>query len=477
MKNSKFISRQLKLLGIGIVVVAATLSMTLQAVDTTTIDSNATEDNTTVVAVEQIDTLSVLYFAMFNRMPDSIGLEYWRNKINSEGWSIESVAQSFFDQNETKALYPDLYINNPDRVNLITSVYQNLFNRYPDGEGLEYWDREMLLGAITPSLFILAIINGAGDSDKKFIISMLKVTEEFTKNSIVDQEKFRDILSILFEDGESTAMDYIIYLSHESDISYLKPTISFKEIPTIPSGATVNISTLGGSSTGLDIAMYDESIKRWKTIGQKVPAVGEVIELFLSDIRDGMEIKIRFQNTQESIVSGESVLKIVIKKAVANLADSDGDGVLDRGDLYPNDPKESRDSDGDGIGDNADKCDNTPKGAEIAEDGCSPNTPAVLSGELSGVITEGEPPLSRSITVTDPDEGEAVMIADNISGSYGEFSISTDGGWTYIMTADLAKSVSQNDNFIVSSKDGVAGNIRVTVIGADVNETNTNTTN
>ncbi len=477
MKNGKFISRQLKLLGIGIVVVVATLSMTLQAVDTTVIDSNTTEDNTTVVAVEEIDTLSVLYFAMFNRMPDSTGLEYWRNKIDSEGWSIEMIAQSFFDQNETKALYPDLYSDNPDRVNLITTVYQNLFNRYPDGEGLEYWDREMLLGTITPSLFILAIINGVGDDDRKFILSMEKITEEFSKNGIVDQEKFRDVLSILFDDGEATAMDYITYLSHELDISYLKPTISFKETPTIASGATINISTLGASSTGLDIAMYNESIKRWRAIGEKVKAIGEIVELSLSDISDGQEIKIRFQNAQESIVSGESSLKIVINKAVANLADSDGDGILDRGDLYPHNAKESRDSDGDGIGDNADKCDDTPKGAEIGEDGCSPNTPAVLSGELSGVITEGEPPLTRTITVTDPDEGEAVMVSDNISGTYGEFSISSDGSWTYVMTANLARAVSQNDNFIVSSKDGVAGEVRVTVIGADVNATDTNTTN
>jgi hypothetical protein len=41
---------------------------------------------------------------------------------------------------------------------------------------------------------------------------------------------------------------------------------------------------------------------------------------------------------------------------ISNLddADSDGDGVGDNGDLYPDDPNESADSDGDGVDDNAD---------------------------------------------------------------------------------------------------------------------------
>ena len=39
--------------------------------------------------------------------------------------------------------------------------------------------------------------------------------------------------------------------------------------------------------------------------------------------------------------------------------DSDGDGVGDNSDAFPDDPNESVDSDGDGIGDNADNCPTT----------------------------------------------------------------------------------------------------------------------
>ena len=40
--------------------------------------------------------------------------------------------------------------------------------------------------------------------------------------------------------------------------------------------------------------------------------------------------------------------------------DSDGDGVLDTVDAFPNDPTENRDSDRDGVGDNADAFPNDP---------------------------------------------------------------------------------------------------------------------
>ena len=40
--------------------------------------------------------------------------------------------------------------------------------------------------------------------------------------------------------------------------------------------------------------------------------------------------------------------------------DSDGDGVGDNADAFPNDPSETMDSDGDGVGDNGDAFPNDP---------------------------------------------------------------------------------------------------------------------
>ncbi len=70
--------------------------------------------------------------------------------------------------------------------------------------------------------------------------------------------------------------------------------------------------------------------------------------------------------------------------------DSDGDGVLDDADAFPQDPTESADVDGDGIGDNADACDDAAgpssnAGCPVVSDIPIPQSPSVTDDpELSG---------------------------------------------------------------------------------------------
>lgn len=51
--------------------------------------------------------------------------------------------------------------------------------------------------------------------------------------------------------------------------------------------------------------------------------------------------------------------------------DTDKDGVGDNADAFPQDPDESKDGDNDGVGNNADKCESTPAGEAVDTDGCS----------------------------------------------------------------------------------------------------------
>jgi len=100
------------------------------------------------------ENVTKLYVATFKRAPDAAGLSYW---VNDSGLTLEGVAQSFFDQPETQALYP----SSVSTTSFITSVYDNLFNRVPDVEGLAYWLNEIDSGRINRSVFIQAVIDGA----------------------------------------------------------------------------------------------------------------------------------------------------------------------------------------------------------------------------------------------------------------------------------------------------------------------------
>jgi len=105
-----------------------------------------------------------LYIATFDRTPDIAGLNYW---VGSSNLSLESIAQSFFDQEETKAKYPE----GTTSTDFIDAIYTNLFQRSPDSAGSDYWVGELDSGSVSNSVFILAVVNGAIGDDATILQS------------------------------------------------------------------------------------------------------------------------------------------------------------------------------------------------------------------------------------------------------------------------------------------------------------------
>jgi hypothetical protein len=98
-----------------------------------------------------------IYVATFGRAPDTAGLAYWVGQVERGYLTLDQVAQSFFDQPETKAKYPD----GTSYASFLTIIYQNVLNRAPDQAGLKYWVGELDRKAFSRSQAIMAIINGA----------------------------------------------------------------------------------------------------------------------------------------------------------------------------------------------------------------------------------------------------------------------------------------------------------------------------
>ena len=115
--------------------------------------------NTTAVDNQAIqERVAEIYVSTFGRAPDKAGLEYWTNEVVKGNLTLDGVAQSFFDQPETKALYDDA--SNED---FIISVYENTLNRTVDSndEGVQYWAGELKNGHLSKDTFIKAIVDGA----------------------------------------------------------------------------------------------------------------------------------------------------------------------------------------------------------------------------------------------------------------------------------------------------------------------------
>ncbi len=142
-----------------------------------------------------------LYVATFNRAPDAAGLNYW---VYDSGLEIEKIAQSFFDQPETQSLYAQGFSN----IDFVEAVYHNLFNRSSDQAGLDYWVGELDSGRIARSVFILAVINGAQNTetygnDRTILTNKTTIGLAFANAGLNDTAVAKEIMSGITDDEET----------------------------------------------------------------------------------------------------------------------------------------------------------------------------------------------------------------------------------------------------------------------------------
>jgi hypothetical protein len=146
--------------------------------------STITEKATTLSAMTTEDVtqlskdITQLYISILNRAPDSNGLSYWVGEAKA-GMTVADIAKSFFDQTETRTMYPN-YLTDTD---FVTKVYNNVLNRAPDSGGLKYWVERLDSGTITRDNFItsftFAVNAETGTTDKALIDNKIAVGQYF----------------------------------------------------------------------------------------------------------------------------------------------------------------------------------------------------------------------------------------------------------------------------------------------------------
>ncbi|NHN33070.1 fibronectin type III domain-containing protein [Paenibacillus agricola] len=95
-----------------------------------------------IATTSQVTTVSNLYTALFNRAPDTAGLNFWANALNNASnntgtgpVSITTVTQGFLTAPEGTSSYP----SSTNAEAFVTSFYQKTFGRAPDAGGLAFW--------------------------------------------------------------------------------------------------------------------------------------------------------------------------------------------------------------------------------------------------------------------------------------------------------------------------------------------------
>ncbi|MHC8370872.1 VCBS domain-containing protein [Pseudomonas sp. MDT1-85] len=99
------------------------------------------------------------------------------------------------------------------------------------------------------------------------------------------------------------------------------------------------------------------------------------------------------------------------------------------------------------------------------------NDAAVLSADIAN-LTETNSPLTTSgnLTISDVDSAATFIAQSNTAGSYGKFSIGTDGTWSYVANSahnDFVAGTTYTDTFAVSSADGTLTSVTVHILGTN----------
>ncbi len=89
-----------------------------------------------------------LYNAVFpQRLGDLKGIEFWRNKLLSNSWSLVKIADWFTTSSEFKRVYEEETspgVFRPlDNAEFVALVYTNVLHRPADGAGVAFWTRQL----------------------------------------------------------------------------------------------------------------------------------------------------------------------------------------------------------------------------------------------------------------------------------------------------------------------------------------------
>jgi hypothetical protein len=143
-------------------------------------------------------SVAELYVGYFNRSPDATGLSFWLSALNSDT-SVSMIANDFANSQEAISLYPSLStaLSATSAGSLVDSVYANFLDRSPDSAGLSYWMNELESGSVKPSSFILAIESSvsqqSGTADALTVLS--KATAGTADSTVVAQTGSANVVS------------------------------------------------------------------------------------------------------------------------------------------------------------------------------------------------------------------------------------------------------------------------------------------
>lgn len=118
-------------------------------------------------------TIQGVYVALFGRPADPTGLAYF-NAATNNGANLTAIGD-LASTAEYKERFKD-----KDNNQIVTAIYQSLFNRDPDADGLNFFVNALNTGSLNINNIAIAILDGAQGSDKTIVDAKIASANAFT---------------------------------------------------------------------------------------------------------------------------------------------------------------------------------------------------------------------------------------------------------------------------------------------------------
>ncbi len=122
-----------------------------------------------------IDRIQQMYIAYYGRPADPDGLEYWADRLDEAGGSLEAIVNSFGTSAEFTERYGDLGF-----ADLVNNLYQQAFDRSPEQDGLDFYVDRLNKNEASLADIAVQILDGAQNDHLAIISNKLSVAAAFT---------------------------------------------------------------------------------------------------------------------------------------------------------------------------------------------------------------------------------------------------------------------------------------------------------
>lgn len=141
-----------------------------------------------------------LYVGLLGRAADKSGLDWWVDQVTTGGRTLEDVRASFVTSTE----YTTTYGAAATRAELVTSIYQNLFERTPSADEVKYWAETDTRPA---DQLVAAFIEFGSANDQKVITNKVFVAQTYTDTVGTDFNKAGATAAIANVDGTTASVN------------------------------------------------------------------------------------------------------------------------------------------------------------------------------------------------------------------------------------------------------------------------------